>query len=259
MPASQPVQVVLPLLLLPPPLHLPPLHLPPPLLPAVLMLVLVPLLLPLIEPPPPPPTAMLRCRYNDFLAAETKRQWAWSKRYTKEMEWWSHVPPFIGCEAALCPAAAVAACLCLRRASGATTAARLPAARCPRGQPEGYSTHLLACFHARNHARTHACRHAGTTVRAPAQAHARMLACTHICANARVGIGAAVRADFAATVIYQAFMPVSFLAAVALPLWYSWVLWDDWWRSPVLLATLLMSPLKWVPWADKCLVWPGLV
>ena len=67
------------------------------------------------------------------------------------------------------------------------------------------------------------------------------------------------RADFVVTVVYEAFMPVSFLAAVAVPLWYAWVLWDDWWRSPIFLALLLTAPLKWVPWADMCLVWPGLI
>ncbi|EFN54093.1 hypothetical protein CHLNCDRAFT_136217 [Chlorella variabilis] len=66
-------------------------------------------------------------------------------------------------------------------------------------------------------------------------------------------------AYFVVTVVYEAFMPVSFLAAVAVPLWYAWVLWDDWWRSPIFLALLLTAPLKWVPWADMCLVWPGLI
>jgi hypothetical protein len=66
-------------------------------------------------------------------------------------------------------------------------------------------------------------------------------------------------AVFAVTLVYQAFMPVSFAACVGVPLYYSWVLWDNWWVSPVFLATLLASPLKWVPWADKCLVWPGLI
>lgn len=58
---------------------------------------------------------------------------------------------------------------------------------------------------------------------------------------------------------YQALMPVSFALTVAAPLYYAWVIWDDWWRSPLFLATVLMLPLKWVPWADMCLVWPGLI
>lgn len=40
---------------------------------------------------------------------------------------------------------------------------------------------------------------------------------------------------------------------------YSWVVWDAWWASPVFLATLATAPLKWVPWADKCWIWPGLI
>ena len=40
---------------------------------------------------------------------------------------------------------------------------------------------------------------------------------------------------------------------------YSWVMWDNWWASPVFLATLATAPLKWVPWADKCWLWPGLI
>ena len=40
---------------------------------------------------------------------------------------------------------------------------------------------------------------------------------------------------------------------------YSRVMWDNWWASPVFLATLATAPLKWVPWADKCWLWPGLI
>ena len=54
-------------------------------------------------------------------------------------------------------------------------------------------------------------------------------------------------------------MPVSLLAAVLVPLYYSWALWDRWWLSPIFVATLLMAPMKWVPWAEMCLVWPGLI
>ncbi|PSC67869.1 putative magnesium transporter NIPA9 isoform A [Micractinium conductrix] len=84
--------------------------------------------------------------YNTFLAEETKRQWSWSKRYAKELEWWSHVPPFVR--------------------------------------------------------------------------------------------------FFAATLVWQAFMPVSLAACVLAPLYYSWVLWDNWWVSPIFLATLLTAPMK---------------
>lgn len=54
-------------------------------------------------------------------------------------------------------------------------------------------------------------------------------------------------------------MPVSFLATVCVPFYYAWLLWDRWWLSPIFLATLATAPLKWVPWADKWLVWPGLI
>jgi hypothetical protein len=67
------------------------------------------------------------------------------------------------------------------------------------------------------------------------------------------------RADFAATLVFEAFMPVAFVPAVLLPLWYAWVLWDDWWRSPVFLGLLLTAPMKWLPWAEMSLVWPGLI
>ncbi|KAL4440317.1 hypothetical protein ABPG75_003318 [Micractinium tetrahymenae] len=99
--------------------------------------------------------------YNSFIAEETRRQWAWSKRYSKELAWWSRVPPFMG--------------------------------------------------------------------------------------------------FFLTTLLYQAFMPVSLAVTVLLPLYYSWVLWDAWWASPIFLATLVTAPMKWVPWADKCLLWPGLI
>ncbi|KAI7837773.1 hypothetical protein COHA_008402 [Chlorella ohadii] len=64
---------------------------------------------------------------------------------------------------------------------------------------------------------------------------------------------------FILTVFYQSLMPLSVAAALMVPLWYSWVMWDNWWASPVFLATLATAPLKWVPWADKCWLWPGLI
>lgn len=66
-------------------------------------------------------------------------------------------------------------------------------------------------------------------------------------------------ADFLATLVYEAFVPVTFLAAVALPLYHAWVLWDDWWRSPIFVALLVTAPMKWVPWAEMSLIWPGLI
>ncbi len=66
-------------------------------------------------------------------------------------------------------------------------------------------------------------------------------------------------AVFITTLLYQAFMPVSLAITVLLPLYYSWVLWDAWWVSPIFLATLITAPMKWVPWADKCLLWPGII
>ena len=66
-------------------------------------------------------------------------------------------------------------------------------------------------------------------------------------------------AVFAATLVWQAFMPVSLAACVLAPLYYSWVLWDNWWVSPIFLATLLTAPMKWVPWAEVCLLWPGII
>ncbi len=36
--------------------------------------------------------------YNQFMAEETKRKWTWSKIYSKELELWAAVPPYIFCE-----------------------------------------------------------------------------------------------------------------------------------------------------------------
>jgi hypothetical protein len=54
-------------------------------------------------------------------------------------------------------------------------------------------------------------------------------------------------------------MPVAFLPAVVLPLYYAWLGWDQWWRSPVFLGLLLTAPMKWLPWAEMSLVWPGVI
>lgn len=61
------------------------------------------------------------------------------------------------------------------------------------------------------------------------------------------------------TLAYQVFIPVSVACALAVPLYYAWALWDRWWLSPIFLGTLLMAPLKFVPWAPICLLWPGLI
>ena len=63
------------------------------------------------------------------------------------------------------------------------------------------------------------------------------------------------------TLVYQAFVPVSFACAVALPLYYSWVVWDAWWLSPVFVGSLVMAPLKFAPWGwtQFCWVWPGVL
>ena len=45
----------------------------------------------LLHGPPP-------CRYNAFVAEETKRLWHWSRRYPKEADVWAAVPHFVGCE-----------------------------------------------------------------------------------------------------------------------------------------------------------------
>eukprot|EP00887_Chlorella_sp_A99_P002414 scaffold10.g2414.t1 len=66
---------------------------------------------------------------------------------------------------------------------------------------------------------------------------------------------------FVVTLVYQAFIPVSFLLSIVAPLYFAWGVWDRWWLSPVLLASLAIAPLKWVPWGGGafCWVWPGLL
>lgn len=64
---------------------------------------------------------------------------------------------------------------------------------------------------------------------------------------------------FTLTLLYHAFTPVSVALSAVLPLYFAWVAWDAWWRSPVFLATLLLAPLKWVPWAAPCWLWPGVL
>jgi len=54
-------------------------------------------------------------------------------------------------------------------------------------------------------------------------------------------------------------MPVSLAVALVAPLVLAWVQQDDWWWSPIFWGTLVTAPMKWVPWAETCLVWPGLM
>ena len=60
------------------------------------------------------------------------------------------------------------------------------------------------------------------------------------------------------TVVYQAFIPLSISAAVLLPLYLSWVLYDRWWASPIILGMVLISRWKFLVPASWCWIWPGL-
>ena len=66
-----------------------------------------------------------------------------------------------------------------------------------------------------------------------------------------------------ATVLYQVFVPCSLSFAVLAPLYLSWILYDRWYLSPVLLGMALIARWKFAPigltsnaW---CLIWPTLV
>lgn len=51
-------------------------------------------------------------------------------------------------------------------------------------------------------------------------------------------------------------MPVSFLWAVALPMYLNWIMFDEFWKpwqSPITAALLLVAPFKFTPWA--AMVW----
>ena len=65
-----------------------------------------------------------------------------------------------------------------------------------------------------------------------------------------------------ATVLYEVFVPCSLGFAVLLPLYISWVLYDRWYLSPVVLGMVLIARLKFAPvgvvngfW---CFLWPGV-
>ncbi len=66
-------------------------------------------------------------------------------------------------------------------------------------------------------------------------------------------------AVFACTVLYEMFIPVSVVGALVLPLYYAWVLYDNWWLSPIFIALLVMTPLKFCPLSEICLLWPGII
>ncbi len=66
-----------------------------------------------------------------------------------------------------------------------------------------------------------------------------------------------------ATVLYEVFVPCSLGFSVLLPLYISWVLYDRWYVSPVVLGMVLIGRWKFAPvgvangaWS---LVWPGFV
>lgn len=61
------------------------------------------------------------------------------------------------------------------------------------------------------------------------------------------------------TVLYELFLPVSVTFALLLPLYFAWVIWDDWWRSPLFVGMAIMAPIKFVPWAEMCWIWPGII
>jgi len=65
--------------------------------------------------------------------------------------------------------------------------------------------------------------------------------------------------EMSVVLFYMALMPVSFTLTVVLPGLYAWIMWDDWWKSPVFAAMLVMTPLKYVPWSGLwCWLWPGI-
>lgn len=64
-----------------------------------------------------------------------------------------------------------------------------------------------------------------------------------------------------ATLLYETFVPLSVTCAVLLPLYFSWILYDRWWTSPILLGMILISPWKGFlsfsgTWS---ILWPTLI
>lgn len=65
-----------------------------------------------------------------------------------------------------------------------------------------------------------------------------------------------------ATLLYQTFVPLSVSCAILAPLYCSWILYDRWWTSPILLGMILISPWKFmVPpgTATWSYIWPTLL
>lgn len=67
-----------------------------------------------------------------------------------------------------------------------------------------------------------------------------------------------------ATLLYQVFVPLSMSCAVVLPLYCSWILYDSWWTSPIILGMILISPWKgflsmFSSSSGWCLLWPTLL
>jgi len=64
-----------------------------------------------------------------------------------------------------------------------------------------------------------------------------------------------------ATVLYEVFVPCSVGVAVLGPLYVSWVLYDRWWLSPVVLGMALVGRWKFCAVGRDvwCLVWPGVM
>ena len=61
------------------------------------------------------------------------------------------------------------------------------------------------------------------------------------------------------TLVYQAFIPLSLSFAVLLPLYFSWVLYDAWWASPIMLGMIIIAPWKFLVRASWHYIWPGLI
>ena len=61
------------------------------------------------------------------------------------------------------------------------------------------------------------------------------------------------------TLVYQAFIPLSLSFAVCLPLYFSWVLYDAWWASPIMLGMIIIAPWKFLVRASWNYIWPGLI
>lgn len=61
-----------------------------------------------------------------------------------------------------------------------------------------------------------------------------------------------------ATLLYQTFVPLSISCAIVLPLYCSWVLYDRWWTSPILLGMIFISPWKFLVPGTWSFIWPTI-